>query len=206
MLLVAANFAALKHSLQRRKDVAGTPYINHPIGVAVLLQQVGGIKNEEVLIAALLHDTVEDTNTTIHEIEEAFGPVVSGIVAEVTDNKKLSKLERKQLQVENAPHKSHEAKLVKLADKLYNLRDLKHCPPLGWTMVETRGYFAWAFEVVKGLRGTNAPLEAALDEVFDGYTTIIGGEQYPVVSKDEGTHRECLSRYYELMNTPAGRL
>lgn len=81
--------------------------------------------------AALLHDTVEDTDTTLAELEAKFGPIVARIVQEVTDDKSLSKQERKQLQVEHAPHCSHQAKLVKLSDKLYNLRDLNRCTPVG---------------------------------------------------------------------------
>lgn len=125
----AADFAAKKHRDQRRKDPQQTPYINHPIGVANILINEGGVDDPIVLQAALLHDTVEDTETTLDEIEEHFGPKVRGIVAEVSDDKDLPKEERKRLQVVNAPHKSKEAKLVKLADKLYNLRDLHRVVP-----------------------------------------------------------------------------
>ncbi|NXI75341.1 MESH1 pyrophosphohydrolase, partial [Rhipidura dahli] len=104
-LLEAVDFAARKHKEQRRKDPEGTPYINHPI--------------------------VEDTDTTFSEIEEWFGVEVRRVVEEVTDDKTLPKAERKRLQVERAPVCSRRAKLVKLADKLYNLRDLNRCTPQG---------------------------------------------------------------------------
>ncbi|XP_026234041.1 guanosine-3',5'-bis(diphosphate) 3'-pyrophosphohydrolase MESH1 [Anabas testudineus] len=166
LLLETVNFAAEKHRNQRRKDVDGTPYINHPIGVARILSQEGGITDIEVLQAALLHDTVEDTDTTPAELEAKFGATVARIVQEVTDDKSLPKQERKLLQVEHAPHCSREAKLVKLADKLYNLRDLNRCTPVGWTAERVQEYFVWASEVVKGLKGTNAALEEKLEELF----------------------------------------
>uniref|UniRef100_G3WBF1 Guanosine-3',5'-bis(diphosphate) 3'-pyrophosphohydrolase MESH1 n=1 Tax=Sarcophilus harrisii TaxID=9305 RepID=G3WBF1_SARHA len=131
LLLEAADFAARKHRTQRRKDPEETPYINHPIGVARILTHEAGITDIAVLQAALLHDTVEDTNTTLEEVEEHFGAEVRRIVQEVTDNKELPKQERKRLQVENASQSSRAAKLVKLADKLYNLRDLNRRTPKG---------------------------------------------------------------------------
>ncbi|KAE8278867.1 Guanosine-3',5'-bis(diphosphate) 3'-pyrophosphohydrolase MESH1 [Larimichthys crocea] len=166
LLLETVHFAAEKHRQQRRKDAEQTPYINHPVGVARILSHEGGITDIEVLQAALLHDTVEDTDTTPAELEAKFGPIVARIVQEVTDDKSLPKQERKRQQVEHAPHCSHQAKLVKLADKLYNLRDLNRCTPVGWTAERVQEYFVWAREVVKGLRGTSSALEEKLDELF----------------------------------------
>ncbi|KAG7271776.1 hypothetical protein CRUP_032679, partial [Coryphaenoides rupestris] len=162
LLLETVNFAAEKHRNQRRKDVEQTPYINHPIGVARILSHEGGIADIEVLQAALLHDTVEDTDTSIAELELTFGPTVARIVQEVTDDKTLPKQERKRLQVEHAPHCSHQAKLVKLADKLYNLRDLNRCTPTE----RVQEYFVWALQVVRGLRGTHPAIEEKLEELF----------------------------------------
>ncbi|NXS07542.1 MESH1 pyrophosphohydrolase, partial [Neodrepanis coruscans] len=136
-LVEAADFAARKHKEQRRKDPEGTPYINHP-----------------------------DTDTTFSEIEQWFGPEVRRVVEEVTDDKTLPKMERKRLQVERAPGCSHQAKLVKLADKLYNLRDLNRCTPQGWSAQRVQEYFRWAALVVSGLRGTSAALEGALQSLF----------------------------------------
>ncbi|XP_062327494.1 guanosine-3',5'-bis(diphosphate) 3'-pyrophosphohydrolase MESH1 [Osmerus eperlanus] len=166
LLLETVNFAADKHRNQRRKDPEATPYINHPIGVARILSHEGGITDIEVLQAALLHDTIEDTETSIAELEAVFGQTVARIVQEVTDNKTLSKQERKRQQVEHAPHSSQQAKLVKLADKLYNLRDLNRCTPTGWTAERIQEYFVWAAEVVRGLKGTNPTLEGKLEELF----------------------------------------
>ncbi|XP_026482065.1 guanosine-3',5'-bis(diphosphate) 3'-pyrophosphohydrolase MESH1-like [Ctenocephalides felis] len=160
------NFAALKHKDQRRKDAEKTPYINHPIGVASILTNEAFIEDQNVLMAALLHDTVEDTNTTFEEIEKEFGTVVRAIVEEVTDDKNLPKLERKRLQIVHAPTSSHSAKLVKLADKLYNLRDLERAIPVGWSKSYYDEYYRWAFLVIDGLRGTNAVLERELDDIF----------------------------------------
>ncbi|KAM8972291.1 guanosine-3',5'-bis(diphosphate) 3'-pyrophosphohydrolase MESH1 [Pelodytes ibericus] len=166
LILETANFAAEKHKHQRRKDVEETPYINHPIGVATILTQEAGITDIAVLQAALLHDTVEDTNTSFLEIEKRYGLEVRKIVEEVTDDKSLPKMERKQQQIEHAPHSSYKAKLVKLADKLYNLRDLNHGTPKGWTEQRVQEYFEWSSEVVKGLRGTNEVLEQSLAMLF----------------------------------------
>ncbi|KAG5669868.1 hypothetical protein PVAND_000159 [Polypedilum vanderplanki] len=160
------NFAAKKHSTQRRKDSEETPYINHPIGVANIIANEGDVTDLDVLMAALLHDTVEDTDCSFDEIEEHFGADVCNIVKEVTDDKSLPKMERKRLQIEHAKTSSSKAKLVKLADKLYNLRDLQREMPIGWTKERVDEYFIWAKKVVDNLRGTNLKLETKLDEIF----------------------------------------
>jgi GTP diphosphokinase / guanosine-3',5'-bis(diphosphate) 3'-diphosphatase len=163
LILQAAAFAAEKHRTQRRKDAGASPYINHPLACAALLANEGEVSDAHVLAAALLHDTIEDTQTTADELERAFGPAVTSIVLEVTDDKSLPKPERKRRQVEHAPHISRGAKLVKLADKICNLRDVLDSPPAGWPIERKQAYFDWAKEVVNGLRGTNAPLEAIFD-------------------------------------------
>jgi guanosine-3',5'-bis(diphosphate) 3'-pyrophosphohydrolase len=160
------DFAARKHSTQRRKDVEGTPYINHPIGVARILTEEGGIDDIITIQAAVLHDTVEDTETTEEELRCNFGDDVTKVVMEVTDDKRLPTRDRKRLQIEHASSLSHRAKLVKLADKLYNLRDLKRSTPVGWTKERVNEYFVWAANVVAGLRGTNSALENKLNELF----------------------------------------
>ncbi|XP_058119050.1 guanosine-3',5'-bis(diphosphate) 3'-pyrophosphohydrolase MESH1 [Anopheles ziemanni] len=160
------NFAAIKHRNQRRKDTEETPYINHPIGVAQILSAEAGITDFDVLQAAILHDTVEDTETTFEEIETHFGTTVRSIVQEVTDDKTLPKEKRKLLQIEHALTISHQAKLVKLADKIYNLRDLQRCKPQNWTDERCREYFIWAKQVCDNLKGTNEPLERILDDIF----------------------------------------
>lgn len=170
LLFKALAFAAHKHRDQRRKDADASPYINHPIALADVLVNEAGVADVEVLCAALLHDTVEDTATTHEELVDAFGSRIARIVAEVTDDKRLPKAERKRLQVEHAPHISREAKLVKLADKLVNLRDVADRPPAGWDLARRQEYFDWAKRVIDGLRGTPGPemrrLEAAFDAAF----------------------------------------
>lgn len=165
LLLRAAQFAAEKHKAQHRKDVEGSPYINHPIAVAELLARVGGVHDPEVLAAALLHDTVEDTDATFDEIERAFGVEVRRLVAEVTDDKTLSKEVRKQLQIEHAAHASVGAKLIKLGDKICNVIDVLDNPPSGWARQRRAEYLEWAGKVVDQCRGTNAALEAEFDRV-----------------------------------------
>jgi guanosine-3',5'-bis(diphosphate) 3'-pyrophosphohydrolase len=173
-LLHAVHFAALKHSEQRRKNAAATPYINHPIEVAEHLARVGSIVDEEILMAALLHDTVEDTDTTPQEIEEQFGARVARIVLECTDDKKLPKADRKRLQVVNAAHKSPEAKLVKIADKTCNLRSILLDPPDGWSLDRQRQYFQWAELVVMGLLGVNAALDACVRQTLEQGEEALG--------------------------------
>jgi guanosine-3',5'-bis(diphosphate) 3'-pyrophosphohydrolase len=166
LVLRALAFAAHKHRDQRRKDAQASPYINHPIALANCLANEGYILEPLVLVSALLHDTVEDTETTLAELSQEFGGRVSAIVGEVTDDKRLAKAERKQAQIEHAPHISREARLVKLADKICNLRDVADKPPEGWRLARKQEYFDWAKQVVDGLRGTNALLEQAFDAAF----------------------------------------
>lgn len=166
VIVETANFAAIKHKDQRRKDPDQTPYINHPIGVCRILTAEGDVQDVCVLQAALLHDTVEDTDCSFDELTSKFGDEVTSLIREVTDDKALPKAERKRLQIEHAPHASHRAKLVKLADKLYNLRDLERCTPAYWSEERVNEYFVWASKVVNGLRGAHAKLEKLLDEIF----------------------------------------
>lgn len=163
-LVKATAFAAHKHRAQRRKDVAASPYINHPIALADILSNEAGVYDPVVLSAALLHDTLEDTETSFEELEREFGPEIASVVLEVTDDKALTKAERKRLQVESAGRKSAQAKLVKIADKIANLRDIVEHPPAGWSLERKREYFDWAKRVMDGLRGAHPRLEQLFDE------------------------------------------
>ena len=166
LLLKAASFAANKHRNQRRKDAEASPYINHPLTLAHILASEGAISDHAILAAALLHDTVEDTDTSIEELELEVGSDIASIVAEVTDDKSLAKVERKRLQIVKSSSKSHGAKLVKLADKISNLRDIASAPPADWSLDRRREYFEWARQVVEGLRRTNVALERAFDQAY----------------------------------------
>jgi guanosine-3',5'-bis(diphosphate) 3'-pyrophosphohydrolase len=165
-LFDALAFAADKHRMQRRKDAEASPYINHPIALARVLSNEAGMSETIVLSAALLHDTLEDTNTTEEELRARFGETVTGIVVEVTDDKSLEKNMRKALQIEHAPRLSREAKLVKLADKICNLRDVAETPPASWSLKRRQEYFDWAKQVVDGLRGVHPKLEALFDSAY----------------------------------------
>ena len=143
LILKALDFAAFKHRDQRRKDAQASPYINHPIALANVLVGEGGVSEPVVIAAALLHDTLEDTQTTAGELRAAFGDAITRVVEEVTDDKSLLKAERKRLQVEHAATISREAKLVKLADKICNVRDMAHHPPAKWDLARRREYFEW---------------------------------------------------------------
>ncbi|MEP7302310.1 MAG: HD domain-containing protein [Caldimonas sp.] len=165
-LFEALAFAAHKHRAQRRKDVEASPYINHPIALARTLAVEGGISDTRTLIAAVLHDTVEDTDTTFEEIGAMFGKKVADVVREVTDDTSLEKADRKRLQIEHAPHMSRRAALVKLADKTSNLRDVASSPPRGWPLERKRAYFDWAKAVVDQLPPVSKRLRAAFDEAY----------------------------------------
>ena len=165
-IIKALGFAARKHSDQRRKDHAASPYINHPIALVEVLCNEAGITEPDVLCAALLHDTVEDTETTPEELTAAFGTGIAAVVLEVTDDKALPKMERKRSQVERAGAASREARLVKLADKICNLRDVARDPPVGWELGRRQAYFDWALQVVDRMRGTHPALEALFDAAY----------------------------------------
>ena len=162
-IVKSTQFAAEKHKNQRRKDADASPYINHPIALANVLANEGGVVDATVLCAAVLHDTIEDTETTADELRQLFGDKVTSIVLEVTDDKSLAKEVRKEEQVRHAPHISTEAKLVKLADKICNLRDILASPPADWSAERKQAYFDWAARVVAGLRGVHPGLEALFD-------------------------------------------
>lgn len=168
LLLKALGFAAHKHRDQRRKDVAASPYINHPIALANILCNEGHITDVEVICGALLHDTVEDTETSFDEIEREFGRNIRQIVMDVSDDMTLPKAERKRLQIEHATHACAQARLVKLADKIANLRDTAMHPPAGWSLERRQEYFDWAKAVIDQLRGTHAGLEKLFDEAYTG--------------------------------------
>lgn len=165
-LLSAATFAASKHADQRRKNVAASPYINHPLAVATVLANEGEVNDIELLTAALLHDTVEDTETTPSEIESLFGDEVCRLVAEVTDDKSLPKERRKQLQIESAMHKSNRAKQLKIADKICNIRDIDGESPQSWELERKTQYLRWAQQVIDGCRGVNDKLDRLFDQVL----------------------------------------
>ncbi|MDY7078640.1 MAG: HD domain-containing protein [Chloroflexota bacterium] len=166
LLLQAFKYAAHKHRGQHRKDGEASPYINHPIDVVEILWRVGGVRDVSVLIAAVLHDTIEDTDATPEQVAATFGDEIAALVQEVTDDKTLPKAVRKQLQIENAPHKSGAAKLIKLADKISNVRDVGFSPPASWSRDRRIEYLNWSEKVVAGLRGTNQSLEDRYDDIL----------------------------------------
>lgn len=166
LILRAAAFAARKHRDQRRKDADASPYINHPLELARMLAEVGGVTDPATLCGALLHDTIEDTATSEVELAEFFGSEIAALVAEVTDDKSLPKAERKRLQVEHAASISDKAKRIKLADKICNLTDVASSPPADWSLDRRREYFDWAKQVIDRLRGVDPVLVAAFDQAY----------------------------------------
>ncbi len=174
LLFKALQFAAQKHQHQRRKNEAAVPYINHLIAVADILWEIGHVYEMPTIIAGILHDTLEDTETTPAELEAAFGAVICGIVQEVTDDKRLPKPERKRLQIEHAQTSSRPARHVKLADKICNVQDIASAPPAGWSWQRRVEYVDWAENVVRGLRGVNPPLERHFDLICAHARQILG--------------------------------
>jgi (p)ppGpp synthase/HD superfamily hydrolase len=167
-VLSAAMFAAERHCTQRRKGAAAEPYINHLIEVALLVSTSSPEPDSDAVVAALLHDTIEDAGVTEQEIAERFGPDVAQLVLELTDDKSLPKQERKRLQVVNAPKKSPRAQTIKLADKISNLRAIRSSPPFGWSEERKAAYFEWAKQVVDGLSAPNPVLKAEFEKVLNG--------------------------------------
>jgi guanosine-3',5'-bis(diphosphate) 3'-pyrophosphohydrolase len=166
LILRAASFAADRHRDQRRRSNEEVAYVNHPFAVACVLCDEGGVDDDELLAAALLHDMLEETATTQAELRKAFGPRIAQIVAEVSDDKRLSTAQRKRYQVVHAADVSLEAQQIKLADKLCNLRDVIASDPEAWPLFRKYQYFEWAKEIVDQVRGSNARLALLFDAAY----------------------------------------
>jgi guanosine-3',5'-bis(diphosphate) 3'-pyrophosphohydrolase len=166
LVLRAAHRAAEWHTHQRRKGTDDRPYINHPLDVAYRLIEVAGVSDPEVLAAAILHDTVEDTDATAQDIHSEFGPRVAALVAEVTDDKSLQKAERKRLQVAHAPHISAQAALIKISDKISNVLDLVRDPPPHWDHARKLAYLDWSEAVIGALPASHPALIQAFHEAI----------------------------------------
>ena len=165
LVLKAAQFAAQKHEGQIRKGRDKCPYIDHLKSVANVIAEVGGIDDPQVIAAAWLHDTLEDTDATPEELESTFGKRVRQLVEEVTDDKSLPKAERKQQQIQHAPELPPDAVLIKLGDKISNIIDVTHTPPGHWTLERRRRYLDWAETVIDKCPNVNAALEQYFAEV-----------------------------------------
>ena len=165
-ILKAATFAAEKHLAQKRKGAAAEPYINHLLEVAHLVSTALSEPDTNLIIAALLHDAIEDSGVTKGEVAEQFSQDVADLVMEVTDDKSLPKAERKWLQVAHAPTLSTRAQVIKLADKISNLRGILNSPPTDWSIERRKEYFEWGKQVVDGLTMPNAVLKAEFDRTY----------------------------------------
>ena len=166
LILKAAHFAAEKHRDQRRKDKHASPYIIHPISVALAITQIGGVDDPEILAAALLHDTLEDTETTPEELEAEFGKKVCEYVLDVTDDKTLPKDERKRRQIEHAKKISKGAALIKLGDKISNVTDVINSPPEDWDINRRKEYLDWAEKVIENCPKVNDRMENKFKEII----------------------------------------
>jgi (p)ppGpp synthase/HD superfamily hydrolase len=164
LLLDSISFAADKHKLQRRKGTLKIPYINHPVKVCRFISACGEV-NMDLLVAAVLHDVVEDTDTSEKEISDKYGNKVASIVMEVTDNMALPKKKRKELQITKASQLSREAKIIKIADKASNIEDILIYPLL-WTKSRKLEYIEWSYMVFQGCKGQNNLLDEKFLEVY----------------------------------------
>ena len=173
LVLRATEFAADKHRKQRRKGATQRPYVGHCIEVARLIAEVGKVADENVLAAALLHDTVEDTDTTREELREQFGAVIDDMVAEVTDDKSLDSEVRKAAQIAHAPHLTDGAKVIKLADKICNVREIGVDPPENWSIARRQEYFDWSAQVVDAIGRVNPELERLFASTLETSTRIL---------------------------------
>ena len=166
LVIDALSFAARKHRNQRRKDKTETPYIKHPIEVVNVLWNIGKVRDLNILAAGILHDTLEDTDTTPEELDEKFSVFVRKIVEEVSDDKSQPKKIRRQQQIDKAENLSYYARHIKLADKICNIEDLLYSPPDNWSSRDKKEYIDWCFEVVKKVRGVNLKLERYFDGIY----------------------------------------
>jgi guanosine-3',5'-bis(diphosphate) 3'-pyrophosphohydrolase len=175
ILLKAIKFASEKHMLQRRKGCNDVPYINHTIRVAYILQDTANENDSVLLSAAILHDVLEDTDATEHQLTELFGQEVCAIVKEVTDDMTLTYDDRKRFQIKKAPSLSNKAKLIKIADKISNIQDIISTP-LTWSNRRKRKYVEWSEQVVDGCRGVNTKLDEAFDEIINEAKNVLTEE------------------------------
>ena len=184
----ALDFAARKHIDQRRKGARAEPYLNHLAEVARLLAEATGGDDPALVIAGLLHDTLEDTATSRAELVAAFGTDVADLVAEVSDDKSLASAERKRLQIEHAASRSARAKLIKIADKTSNLRGIATSPPADWSSARKRTYFEWAVAVVAGCRGVNPRLEGWFDDAYRTGVAALSAAEAMSAAEASGTN------------------
>lgn len=167
-VLRAADAAARWHVHQRRKGAAEEPYVNHLLEVAMLVAEATNGQDPDLVIAALLHDAIEDQEVPRSVIAEMFGEQVTALIEEVTDDKTVEKQERKRRQVETAARKSQRAKILKLADKTSNLNAVAASPPPDWTVKRRLEYVRWAREVAAGLKGVSSWLEEEFEQAAKG--------------------------------------
>ena len=190
LVLRAADFAAQRHQGQRRKGRTKRPYIGHCMEVALMIADIAKSDDPTIISAAILHDVIEDTDTTREELSEAFGERVADFVSQVTDDKSLPKDERKKLQVEHAPHLSPAAKLIKLADKISNVREIASDPPKGWSRKRQEKYFKWAKKVVDALGRVNPELEKLFDATVTEALAKIDAKKKLVIADVSDSHEK----------------
>jgi guanosine-3',5'-bis(diphosphate) 3'-pyrophosphohydrolase len=169
VVLDAVAFSAEKHKLQVKSNAKKTPYIIHPLEVADHVARIGGVYDKDVLIAALLHDVLDDTATTEKEISNLYGNNVASYVVEMTTTKGISLKEQKKEQIRSAFHQTPSVAIIKLSDKLSNLETLAKNPPSNWSRDRIDQYFQWAQSVIENLPESNLPLKKQVKQVIADY-------------------------------------
>ena len=193
LLIEAMNFATIKHKMQKRKT--GESYIIHPVEVCKILKDAG-ITDVKILCGALLHDTVEDTDTTFEEIEEKFGKEIADYVREATDDRTVNKYMRKKQQVEKVQKASFGGKMIKVGDKIHNVSCLVNTIPCPFTpYTNAQGYIVWCKKVVDQARGLNPILDKQFDDLLKQEIVMEDGKKYPAFP--EGDFEEELEKYYQ---------
>lgn len=193
-VMAALAFAARAHANQRRKGAAQEPYVNHLIEVAELVAEATGGGDEDALIAALLHDVVEDTPITAEELAAQFGAEVARVVVENSDDMTLPKDARRRARIESAPRKSARARLVKSADLISNLRAMAASPPAGWPVDRKLGYLEGCRALMDAARGPNPWIEARFDEtaaeteraIREDHAADVEGHHHALAQLDSG--------------------
>ncbi|HEC60508.1 hypothetical protein LCGC14_0950780 [marine sediment metagenome] len=153
-LIEAFLFAAQAHKEQRRKGNGGAPYINHLIEVVSLLSSTAKVDDTDILIAAALHDILEDTPITVTEITKRYGSNVLSYVQAVSDDKALTLIERRAKQLKSMNESSDPIKYIKLADHCSNIASL---PPT-WDKQRLKEYIGWSQSVAEKCFDVSEPL------------------------------------------------
>jgi (p)ppGpp synthase/HD superfamily hydrolase len=167
-LFEALEYASKLHKDQRRKGNGGSPYVNHLIEVASLLSRVAEVTDHEVIIAAILHDVLEDTEAREGDIFDRFGGTVLAYVKHVTDDKLLSLEKRRIAQLKSIENSSSQIQLIKLADHCSNIASL----PPSWDRARLESYISWSHSIAVHCYSASEELAKVYKKRYDSALEI----------------------------------